>query len=92
MKIELLRERYHQQLCQDIIRIYRKQNQDGYPNFADGSNTSSVAIAWQIFKQLGCSTNHERLSGQTVGGRFETITKDFLQDAFQLLQRARPGR
>jgi hypothetical protein len=92
MKIELLRERYHQQLCQDIIRIYRKQNQDGYPNFADGSNTSSVAIAWQIFKQLGCSISHERLSGQTVGGRFETITKDFLQDAFQLLQHARPGR
>ncbi len=92
MKIEALRQQYHQQLCQEIIRVYRKQNESGYPNFADGSSKSSVAIASEIFKQLGCPENSERLSGQTVGGRFEIITNAFLQEAFQLLQHLRPGR
>lgn len=92
MKIESLRQRYHQQLCQEIIRIYQKQNTNGYPNFADGSSTSSVAIAWEIFNQLDCPQSNERLSGQTVGGRFETITSHFLQEAFSLMQHLRPGR
>ena len=92
MKLKTLRQQYHQQLCQDIIRIYHKQKQRSYPNFADGSNNSSVTIAWQIFEQLGCPENNERLSGQTVGGRFETLTSDFLEKSFDLMQHIRPGR
>jgi len=43
MTIAQLRQKYHQQICREIIRAPK-----GYPNFADGSNKSSCAIAWGI--------------------------------------------
>lgn len=91
MTLYSLRQAYHQRICHHILRIIRKDNKT-YPNFADGSNRSSVQIAWNIFNQLKCPTNEITLPGQTAGGRFETITKDFLEESFLLLQHLRPGK
>ncbi len=90
MSIAQLRMKYHQRVCEEIIRL-RKDGETDYLNFADRGNKASRAIAYGIVIRLGCSPNYERLSGQTAGGLFETITKDFLEEAFVLLRHLRPG-
>ena len=92
MTITEIRKKYHQRICHDIIRIVKKTGASDYPNNADGSNTASKEIAWQIVKLIGCQPQYGRISGQTAGNLFEIITKDFLQEAFELLQHLRPGR
>lgn len=92
MSIAELRKRYHDRVCMEIIRVKSSTDEDrGYPNFADGSNKASVKIAWGVAKRLRCVANLESLNGQTVGCRFEACTKDFLQEAFDLLHHLRPG-
>ena len=91
MSITQLRQKYHRQICQDIIRISRDKEKRAFPNFADGSSEPSVAHAWGIVKRLSFSENAASIKGQTAGRRFELITKDFLEEAFTFLQHLRPG-
>jgi hypothetical protein len=92
MTIAELRKEYHQILCEDVIRIhYNKKKDIEFPNFADGSNRASVNIAWGIVDRLSCELNRTALHEQTVGGRFERITEEFLEKAFSLLNHLRPG-
>lgn len=91
MTIEDLRREYHQRICGEIVRI-QKDGKTGYPNFADKGNRASRAIAHGILCRLAHPSGTLALSGQTAGGRFETITRDFLELAFLLLQHLRPGR
>lgn len=91
MDIRSLRNAYHQHICRDILRI-TIHGEIEYPNIADGSNRSSVQIARGIFARLNCEKVNEPIKGQTAGGRFETVTKDFLEKAFTLLAHVRPGR
>jgi hypothetical protein len=78
-------------LC-EIIRIHKDGGGEaGYPNFADKTNRSSREIAWEIVRQLGGNVGLDDLKGQTAGGRFEEITKDFLEETFQALHHLRPG-
>lgn len=90
MKIIDLRKKYHARICEDIIRI-RKSKGVEYPNFSDGSSKASRQIAIGITKQLGYVVNHVPIKEQTVGDLFELATRDFLVDAFGLLQHIRPG-
>jgi hypothetical protein len=91
MSILELRNEYHRHICQNIIRITPNKSK-GYPNFADGSNKTSTQIAWGIVERLGCLGSGAEISGQTSGGRFEGVTKDFLEKSFELLHHLRPGR
>lgn len=90
MSIARLRKKCHQRVCKEIIRI-QKDGETDYPNFADKGNVASRAIARGIVTLLGCPLTHKAISGQTAGGLFETITKDFLEEAFALLRHLRPG-
>jgi hypothetical protein len=92
MTIADLRHAYHQRICNEIIRVGKNKSAQPFPNFADGSNRSSVAIAWGIFNRLGCIQSDTIISGQTAGGHFEVATKDFLAQAFGLLSHLRPGK
>ena len=86
-----LRAQYHQRICGEIVRI--QPGNPAYPNFADKTNKSSREIAWHILGQIGYSqTDNPHLPGQTTGGRFEEITKEFLKNAFERLQNIRPGK
>lgn len=91
MTISKLREKYHKKICNEIIRISKK-NKVEYPNFADGDNKSSIAIAWGIVKRLQCSRNRTKQHGQTTGDLFEALTREFLQESFSLLSHLRPGK
>ncbi len=93
MSIEDLRKEYHRRICKDIIRVKKdKDKKREYPNFADGSNISSSTIALGILEHLGCSKKYGTVKEQTVGDLFETITKDFIESVFALLDHVRPGR
>lgn len=91
MNILELRKNYHKLVCRDIIRITVRQSRE-YPNFADGNNRTSTQIAWGIVERIGCVGGGAEIRGQTSGGRFESITRDFLQQSFELLQHLRPGK
>lgn len=92
MTIAKLRQEYHHYICQEIIRIKRdKKGAIEYPNFADGSNRSSREISWGIVRSLACSISYDNIQEQTAGDQFEAATKNFLEQAFILLQHLRPG-
>ena len=93
MTILEIRQEYHRRICGEVIRVSLDRSKGiEYPNSADSGNESSKRIAWGLLERLGCARNYEKISGQTAGGRFENITKDFLEKAFELLQHLRPGR
>lgn len=91
MNISELRRTYHRRICKEIVRI-QKDGQAEYPNFADKGNKASRAIAQGIVNRLGVTPSYRALSGQTAGGLFEAITKDFLEQTFTLLHHLRPGK
>ncbi|WP_052813231.1 NgoMIV family type II restriction endonuclease [Desulfonatronum thioautotrophicum] len=91
MKMEELRELYHRRVCSEIIRL-QKDGDSLYPNFADKGSKASRAIASGIVERIGYTPNYVGVSGQTAGGRFEIITKEYLQATFELLGHLRPGK
>lgn len=86
-----LREQYHKRLCHELIRIRKDKKKGDYLNFADGDSRISSKIAWGIGKRICSEITAGRISGQTAGKFFETITKDFIASAFSLLEHLRPG-
>lgn len=92
MKIAQLRKKYHNRICKDLIRIRKDSKKGDYPNNADGDSKISVKIAWAIINLLHHKPIHGNISGQKAGTLFQRITKDFLEDTFELLQHIRPGK
>ncbi len=90
MSLVQLRKEYHRRICETIVRVQGK-GQSAYPNFADRGSRASRAIALGIIRLLECSPSYDRISGQTAGRLFETVTKEFLEQAFALLHHLRPG-
>ncbi len=87
------RREYHRRVLQEIIRISRDAKKKvEYPNFADSGNKASIAISWAIVRAIGHEIQAEPLAGQTSGGRFEEITRDFLEATFRQLLHIRPGQ
>lgn len=92
MTIAEIRKKYHRRICEEIVRVIKKSGSKDYPNNADSSNKASREIAWELIKLIGCKPIYGSISGQTAGNSFELITKDFLEEAFSLLQHIRPGK
>ena len=69
----------------------------GVATNADTSSRGSKAIARRIVDILVDEQHHavstvDKISGQTLGKQFETLTMDFLRETFPNLQNLRPGR
>lgn len=92
MNLVEIRREYHRNIFAGIIRItHDPKKKNDYPNFADSGNRASIGIAWGIVELLGHEIALEPIKGQTSGGRFEVITRNFLENSFELLQHIRPG-
>ncbi len=89
MNIAVARREYHERLCRDIVRI-KGNRETGYPNFADGTRSTSREIAWGVAERIGCSTAGY-IAPQTAGALFERVTQDYLEKAFALMHHLRPG-
>lgn len=85
------REEYHRQICESIVRT-KTGRKGAYPNFADGSNSSSIQIATAIIDRLGHPIGSGTVKEQTAGGLFELVTERFVARTFELLKHLRPGK
>jgi len=92
MTIQELRTNYHRAICQQILRIIQKNDAPAYPNNAEGTNRASREIALELFNRIGFTPNKQPISAQTAGNLFEQLTKEFLENAFALIQHIRPGK
>lgn len=64
-----------------------------YPSNADGDSPTSIAIAQGIFDQIQSEAKiGSRLAGQISGGKFEQITRSFVETTFSSLRSLRPGK
>lgn len=90
MKISALRKDYHSQLCREVLR-FNDSTGVRYANFSDVDNRSSVAIGLNIIKLMGFPVGTGKASEQTVGDLFEEITKEYIEECFNLLNHIRPG-
>jgi len=81
------RKAFHASLLQTTLTI----NNAGVVSNADGSNTTSKAIAKGIADLLKAETIRERIAGQTSGNQFESICADFVRATFTTLGHLRPG-
>ncbi|MCM1214304.1 MAG: NgoMIV family type II restriction endonuclease [Lachnospiraceae bacterium] len=71
--------------------------QAGIVSNADTSSSGSKAIADKIVDILVNEYHHtvnivDKISGQTLGKQFESVTMEFLQETFPYLQNLRPGK
>ena len=69
----------------------------GVASNADTSSRGSKAISRRIVDILVEEQHHavstvDKISGQTLGKQFETLTMDFLRETFPHLQNLRPGK
>lgn len=88
--INSARERFHQGVSEEIIRI----DSDGVPNFADKSNRASATIAKGVLANLPYSPNflNDKLAGQTLGHAFERACRTYIDATLPNLGHLRPGR
>ncbi|MGA7830692.1 MAG: NgoMIV family type II restriction endonuclease [Terracidiphilus sp.] len=82
------RRSYHAALLENVLR----QNDEGVPSNADGSQKSSVRYAQGILERLGPEVTGARLAGQMAGNEFEAVTCAFLDQTFRKLSHIRPGK
>ncbi len=74
-------------------RTRKKGLPNEFPSNADGDSTTSIAIAQGIFDQIQSeATVGTRLAGQISGGKFEQITRSFVETTFSSLGNLRPGK
>lgn len=81
------RKEFHANLLAETLTI----NSNGVVSNADGSNTTSKAIAKGIAELLKAETFGERIAGQTSGNQFEAICAKFVKDTFLKLTHLRLG-
>jgi hypothetical protein len=86
-----LRTEYHRVLCREILGV--KSDKDGRDvcTIADISSHTSREIAKGIAERIGHPFCKSPKVGQTAGRIYGEQTLVFLQDAFALLTRLRPG-
>jgi hypothetical protein len=86
MQLDMLRQRYLRSLCGDVLGLRGRV----YSN-ADVDSRASVAIADAWALRIGGPFCTNVPSGQTLGERFASHTKDFVRDVFGLISHVRPG-
>lgn len=82
------RKEYHNALIKSGILTVDK---NGIPSNADKDSRLSKAIAALVAEQLEAET-HDKIEGQTLGGKFESVTMNFIRDTFLHLSNLRPGK
>jgi hypothetical protein len=86
MNLWQLRQEYHQSICQQVLG-----RRSGVPSIADKDSQKSIELSEGILKRMAYPLCPEPPSGQRAGALFESLTRDYLEKAFRLLQHLRPG-
>jgi hypothetical protein len=86
MNLGQLRKAYHEAICQQVLGY-----QAGVLNIADDDIEKSIELAHGILTRMGFPHCPDPPKGQRAGALFESLTLDYLQKAFRLIQHLRPG-
>ena len=86
ISLEDLRRAYHEKVCTQILG-YR----DGVLNIADKDNKKSVGLAQGILARMGFTPCPQPPTLQGTASLFESLTCEYLDEAFHLIQHLRPG-
>lgn len=89
--IAKLRRKYHRNICERLIFSKTVKTGELVPNMADVGNGVSIALSRLLVERLQYPMCPHEISGQTAGTLLEQSTREFLDEAFQLLQHIRPG-
>ena len=90
MNLLELRNNYHKLLGKEIIRITSSEK-GKHINFSDSGSKVSKAVGLGIAERMNINLTEENISGQSKGASFETLTLDYIKNAFNLLSHLRPG-
>lgn len=82
-----LRKQYHNEISTKLLAL----RDDGSVNISDRANDSSRAISQGIAERIGGAQCDVAPSAQSSGALFSSITKTYLEKAFALLLKHRPG-
>jgi len=83
-----LRRQYHQNICANILG---SRTFGGPMSVADSSSRASTELAAGMAANMNQPLCSSPTTGQASGSNFTLYTKQFLQDAFTLLEHLRPG-
>ena len=86
-----IRKGYHKKIWKQLLRIRKNKTKGDYPNNADGDSKISVKIAWGITNLITNKPLYGDISGQEAGHIFEQLTKEYIEETFELLSHLRPG-
>jgi hypothetical protein len=86
MNMEQLRKEYHKAICQQVLG-----HRAGIPNIADKSSKRSVELAQGVLTRIGFPPCAKPPTGQRAGALFESLTCNYLEQAFNLIEHLRPG-
>lgn len=84
-----IRKGYHKKICKQLLRIRKNKTKGDYPNNADGDSKISVKIAWGITNLITNKPLYGDISGQEAGHIFEQLTKEYIEETFELLSHLR---
>ena len=97
--LDELRLEYHSRILEKILGLRKKKGEKegkSYYSNADSGNARSVAIAEWIALNLSATTGQRPCQKpppeQTAGNLFASLTKEFLDEAFNHLHHLRPGK
>ncbi|MGH9437746.1 MAG: NgoMIV family type II restriction endonuclease [Terriglobia bacterium] len=80
-------------LCMTARPKPKKGLPNEFPSNADGDSATSIAVAQGIFNRIQSRAKlGSRLAGQISGGKFEQITRSFVETTFSTLGNLRPGK
>jgi hypothetical protein len=82
------REHFHHNL---VDRHTLSLSSEDVASNADGSQKTSIAIAFRVAQKLSAQIVPKKLDGQRVGKQFEEAVEDFLKETFPFFQSLRPG-
>jgi len=85
--IASLREKYHRHVCHQAL-YWKSGNK---PSIADVSSHLSVELSRGLIQRIGKPLGKSALTEQTAETNFESLTKAFLESAFQVLAHLRSG-
>lgn len=85
--IRQYRRDFQRKICSDILG----RRSRGHLSNADGSSTTSTTIANGIAQRMGFPLCDKVPGGQRAGSIFENHVRDYLRDAFGVLNHLRPG-
>lgn len=86
MNAKQLRDTYHKEVCQQILGY-----KEDVPSIADNGSRTSIDLSKGILTRMGFPLCTEPPNGRRADALFVSLTRDYLAQAFHMIEHLRPG-